>query len=205
MNQRKLLLDTGFWSLLGWNIFLIYYQLHHPDEFKTILWIYWAQSVLIGLFNFLDILTLQKVVPGSWKEEGKKVSDIRAKGCAAFFFLFHYGFFHLVYIIFLFAFVKTTGQFDFNFFVLSVLIFFFTLLVSFIQRKTIYAKVPGNVGYMFLLPYLRIVPMHLTILLPAFIGVSAVTVFIVLKTIMDVLLYIITARPFRNAVITGNE
>ena len=108
-------MDAGFWTLLAWNIFLIYYQFQHPEIFKTILWIYWAQSVIIGFFNFIDILTLQKVQVGSWKEDDKIVSDARAKGCASFFFLFHYGFFHLAYLIFIFAFVKTTGQFDFNF------------------------------------------------------------------------------------------
>ncbi|RTL60843.1 MAG: hypothetical protein EKK37_01430 [Sphingobacteriales bacterium] len=197
MKKISFFTDIGFWSLLLWNLFLVYYQLQHPETFKTILWIYWAQSVLIGLFNFLDIITLQKVIPGSWNEDGKSVSDSKAKGCAAFFFLFHYGFFHLVYIIFLFAFVKAGGQFDFNFFLLSTVIFFMSLLITFIQRKTKYAKVPGNIGQMFMLPYLRIIPMHLTILLPAFIGVSAFTLFTVLKTLVDVFFYLITTRAYR--------
>ena len=188
--------DIGFWTLLLWNLFLVYYQFRHPEEFKTILWIYWAQSVLIGLFNFLDILTLQKVKPGSWNEDGVVMSDARAKGCASFFFLFHYGFFHLVYSIFLFAFVKTGGSFDFNFFIISILIFFMTLLIEFIRKKTKYAKVPGDVGRMFILPYLRIIPMHLTILLPAFLGVSAFTLFLVLKTLVDAVFYLITAKQY---------
>ncbi|MBI1781774.1 MAG: hypothetical protein HYR66_10450 [Sphingobacteriales bacterium] len=160
---------------------------------------------MIGLFNFLDIITLQKVVPGSWNEDGKSVSDARAKGCAAFFFLFHYGFFHLVYIIFLFAFVKAPGQFEFNFFVLSVIIFFMSLLITFIQRKTKFAGVPGNIGTMFMLPYLRIIPMHLTILLPAFIGVSAFTFFTILKTIVDVLFYLIANRQYQNSASISSE
>lgn len=205
MKKLKSFTDIGFWSLLLWNLFLIYYQLQHPETFKTILWIYWAQSVLIGLFNFLDLITLQKVVPGSWNEDGKSVSDARAKGCAAFFFLFHYGFFHLVYIIFLFVFVKAPGQFDFNFFVLSVIIFFMSLLITFIQHKTKYAKVPGNIGIMFMLPYLRIIPMHLTILLPAFIGVSAFTLFTILKTIVDVLFYLIANRQYQSPVTVSSE
>lgn len=198
MNWRKVFTDTGFWTLLGWNIFLVYYQYQHPETFKTILWIYWAQSVIIGFFNFIDILTLQKVETGSWKEDDKTVSDTRAKGCASFFFLFHYGFFHLGYLIFIFAFIKTTGPFNFNFFVLSVAIFLLSQLIWFIRRKTVYKNVPGNIGKMFILPYLRIVPMHLTILLPAFIGVSAITIFLVLKTLVDVLFYLIANKQFNN-------
>lgn len=203
LKNKHFITDIGFWTLLLWNLFLIYYQLQNPGMFKTILWIYWAQSVLIGLFNFLDIITLQKVVPGSWNEDGKSVSDSRAKGCAAFFFLFHYGFFHLGYIIFIVAFVKAPGQFDFNFFALSVVIFFMSLVVNFIRRKTTYARVPGNIGTMFILPYLRIIPMHLTILLPAFLGVSALSVFIWLKTAADVLFYIIANRQLQNTVSAG--
>lgn len=200
LNSRKLFSDTGFWTLLLWNIYIIYYQLQHPDAFKTIIWIYWAQSILIGFFNFIDILTLKKVQPGSWTEDGKPVSDTKAKGCAAFFFLFHYGFFHLVYVIFLFTSVKASGPFNFNFFVLSVLVFFMSQLLTLVQKKTLYAKVPGNIGTMFILPYVRIIPMHLTILLPAFLGISALTVFIVLKTLADILFYSITARQYRKAV-----
>ena len=205
MNNRKIFTDIGFWTLLAWNIFLVYYQFQHPETFKTILWIYWAQSVIIGLFNFFDILTLQKVQVGSWNEDGKPVSDAKAKGCASFFFLFHYGFFHFGYIIFLFAFVKTTGTFDFNFFGLSIIIFFLSQLIWFISRKTTYAKVPGNIGKMFMLPYLRIIPMHLTILLPAFIGVSAITLFLLLKTLADVTFYLIANNQFSDTAVTLAE
>ena len=199
MKKNNLLTDIGFWTLLGWNVFLIYYQFLHPEEFKTIIWIYWAQSVIIGVFNFFDILTLQKVQVGSWNEDGKQVSDARAKGCASFFFLFHYGFFHFGYMIFLFVFVKTTGRFDFNFFGLSIIIFFLSQLIWLIRKKTIYSKVPGNIGRMFFLPYLRIIPMHLTILLPAFIGVSAITLFLLLKTVVDVIFYLIANNQFNNS------
>lgn len=202
MKKNKYFTDIGFWWLLLWNLFLVYEQYQHPETFKTILWIYWSQSVLIGLFNFLDILTLQKVVPGSWQEDGKEMSDAKAKGCASFFFLFHYGFFHLGYLIFLFAFVKTEGRFDFNFFVLSVITCFMGLLINFIRRKTTYANAAGNIGTMFALPYLRIVPMHLTILLPSFLGVSAMSVFTLLKTIVDVLFYQITNRQLQNSAAT---
>jgi Family of unknown function (DUF6498) len=198
VHWKKIYTDSGFWILLGWNIFLVYYQYIHPEEFKTILWIYWAQSIIIGLFNFADILTLQKVEPGSWKENDNIVSDARAKGCASFFFLFHYGFFHLAYVVFIFAFVKTEGLFDFNFFILSVAAFLISQLIWFIKRKTTYAKVPGNIGKMFILPYLRVVPMHLTILLPAFTGVSAITIFLLLKTLVDVIFYITTGNQFKN-------
>lgn len=68
-----------------------------------------------------------------------------------------------------------------------------------------YAKVPGNIGKMFILPYLRVIPMHLTILLPAFPGVSAITIFLILKTLVDVLFYLIANNQFNEAPVTITE
>ncbi|MFI5195847.1 MAG: hypothetical protein ACHQD8_02040, partial [Chitinophagales bacterium] len=44
----------------------------------------------------------------------------------------------------------------------------------------------------FMTPYIRILPMHLTILIPAFFHVSNLGVFLILKSIADVLMYIVT-------------
>jgi hypothetical protein len=49
-----------------------------------------------------------------------------------------------------------------------------------------------NFGKLFLLPYLRIVPMHLTILAPALFGLKPSTIFLVLKMIADLVMYFVT-------------
>jgi hypothetical protein len=82
------------------NGYLIYYYQQQPGEFNTIVWIYWLQSVLIGLFNFFDLMSVKNPDETSMSLNSQPVAE-GSMGCAAWFFLFHYGFFHFVYAIFL--------------------------------------------------------------------------------------------------------
>ena len=58
------------------------------------------QSVIIGLFNFIDLLTIKNYDAANFKLNDAPVTE-KNKGCMAWFFLLHFGFFHLVYGIFL--------------------------------------------------------------------------------------------------------
>jgi hypothetical protein len=51
---------------------------------------------------------------------------------------------------------------------------------------------------MFFTPYLRIVPMHLTILLPKFLGWTPGLTFLILKTIFDVVGHLVTTKYYWN-------
>ena len=178
------------YALLAMNLYMIYHYSLYPDSIHTIIALYWVQSVLIGLFNFLDILTLKKVVSGSLTMNDKKMDS---KGCAAFFFLFHYGFFHLAYLIFLFTSIDRQ-KIDWKFMAIGFWIIVASHAITFIQHKIRYNTLPGNLGYMFFLPYLRIVPMHLMILVPAFLGVSSYMLFLILKTVFDLIMYVVSTR-----------
>ena len=48
---------------------------------------------------------------------------------------------------------------------------------------------------MFFIPYLRIIPMHLSILLPVIIHIGNMGIFLVLKAIADVVMYLVTKPP----------
>jgi hypothetical protein len=83
---------------------------------------------------------------------------------------------------------------DFSFIKLALLAVLVNTIISFIKNKIDYKNHPPNLDTMFFLPYLRIVPMHLMILLPAFLGWQPSLVFLVLKAIFDVLGHLITTR-----------
>jgi hypothetical protein len=76
------------------------------------LWVYWGQSIVIGGFSFLKILKLER-----FSTAGVRVNDrpvpltAETRRNAAFFFLAHYGFFHLVYFLFLVT-TKRTADAD---------------------------------------------------------------------------------------------
>lgn len=190
--------------LLLLNGYCIFYFDKHPEGFKTVVWIYWIQSVLIGFFNFLDLLTMKNGKPGSFNINDKPYDgSVVAKGCSAFFFLFHYNVFHLVYAIFVVIQVK--GSLDVQFLTISAIIILIECIICFIRNKRIQQYQEVNVGFVFVMPYVRIIPMHLMILLPGFLGMKASIIFLVLKAITDILMYLISKNIYSNKVIPQTE
>src|SRR4030042_6437502 len=69
----------------------------------TIMWLYWWQSVTIGIFNFFRILKVKDISTEGLLINGKPAEPTKkTQRYIAFFFLAHYGGFHLAYMIFLF-------------------------------------------------------------------------------------------------------
>jgi hypothetical protein len=188
---QKILKDPAFWALVAFNLALIVEYKDDAKHYTTIVWLYWLQSVIIGIFNFLDMLTLQKVATGNFTFNNKPASANESKGCLSFFFLFHFGFFHIVYFVFLFSDFKFS-DIDFSFLKIALLGLLLAAIVQFIQNKTKYRNIPRNISYMFFIPYLRVVPMHLTILLPKFLSWQPGLTFLILKMVFDILGHLAT-------------
>jgi hypothetical protein len=188
---QRIFKDPGFWFLLLMNGYLIYYYQQQPGEFNTIVWIYWAQSVLIGLFNFLELMSVKNPDETSMTLNSQPVSK-SSMGCAAWFFLFHYGFFHFVYAIFLLV-GKSSGV-NGKLLLITAGIFVTESTIQLIRRRSVLHAGKVNVGKMFFTPYLRIIPMHLMILVPSFLGITASVLFLVLKTAADAGMYLLTTQ-----------
>jgi hypothetical protein len=189
---QRITKDPGFWFLVLMNSYLIYYYLDHPGEFNTIVWIYWMQSILIGFFNFIDLMTVKNPDETSMKMNDQPVTKSNM-GCAAWFFLFHFGFFHFVYAIFLLA-GNLKGA-NGKIILLTAGIFFAESTLQLLRRKRVANTIKVNVGKMFMTPYLRIIPMHLMILAPAFLGITGGSIlFLVLKTVADIGMYLLTTQ-----------
>jgi len=72
---------------------------------------------------------------------------------------------------------------------LGIATFFLESLIGFIRHKSIEKTQQVNVGLLFFLPYVRIIPMHLMILLPKFFGITPTLLFLVLKMGADLLTF----------------
>lgn len=190
---RKIFTDPAFYILLLFNLYCIYEYKQNPQSYITLVWIFWCQSVLIGVFNFLELLTTKNVQAQGFTMNNQPVDPQKGRGCYAGFFLFHYGTFHLVYLIFLAVKTGVSGL-DTKLFLLSLCILFASQVAAFFRHKQTYRESPPNLGFLFFAPYLRVVPMHLMILGPAFLKMQPATVFLVLKTAMDVVGYLLTQR-----------
>lgn len=177
-------LESSSIVLLISNIFTIILAIIFQWNIGVVLWAYWAESVIIGLFI---------VIKQVFYNQDKTANNMMG----ALFFCFHYGFFHFVYLIFLsvFSFIifnmSITDIFDI---LVMVGILFGSHLFSFI--KNINTDPASN---LFGDPYKRIVPMHITIIGIGFIGgifgaenfnTTILILFMGLKTIIDLLSHI---------------
>jgi len=194
---QKILRDPAFWALIFMNLLFIYEYKENPKHYTTIIWLYWCQSVLLGVFNFFDMLTLKNASVENMTINGKPATVRQAKGCLPIFFLFHYGIFHLVYFVFLLVDFKISDM-DFGMWKWAIAGIFVNQLILFVQNKTKYAGIKRNIGTMFFIPYLRIVPMHLTILLPKFLGWTPALTFLILKTVFDIIGHLVTTKYYWN-------
>lgn len=181
--------------LLAINVALVIYYLHYGTGFKTLVWIYWSQSVLIGIFNFLNLLTIERIEPGSITINNEPVKSVgQARGCISSFFALHFGLFHFVYMVFLFSMLDSNEALDWRLYEVSVGALFLDQLWNFIQAKRHGKEKDANLGALFFMPYARVIPMHLTILMPQFTGISAMWVFLPLKVFADMLMFAITMK-----------
>lgn len=189
------------------------------------LWPYWCQSLIIGWYARKRILAL-----GTFSTEGFRINDKaveptpQTQRSTANFFALHYGLFHFVYFIFLLAMSAMSGEPaasgggvqtvppSFDRIHGSDLLLVLGLSVAFwfshraSHREHVAAdlrRVP-NIGTLMFMPYLRIVPMHLTIILGMALGDDwGRLLFGSLKTIADVLMHKIEHRWLQGAVATN--
>ncbi len=197
---ENLFSDNSLWSLLLANVLTIVMALWQGWSLIMLLWVYWAQSVIIGGFNFWRMRSLQTFTTKGLKVNGHSVEPTeKTKHSISWFFLMHYGFFHLVYLVFL---ATSLQDVSLNIGVpVMALVFFFNHLYSFfLNRKKDEACVP-NIGTLMFLPYARIVPMHLTLILGAFFSGAGLLFFLLLKTMADMIMHVVEHRPCKKKLV----
>lgn len=175
-----------------------------------LLWPFWFQNVWIGLAQARRIRSLQAYSTEGFSIGGRPAEPSPERpGRVARFFLLHYGFFHFVYLLFLLAFTfgsdadgtieVTDGETG-----ATSRVYLGTveggdwlgiglLAAAFAFSERAQAHTPRasgrapNIGAMMFMPYLRIIPMHLTIILAMALGASgAIWLFVGLKTLAEI-------------------
>jgi hypothetical protein len=171
----------------------------------VLLWPYWLQSLIIGWYSRRRILALQDFSLANTGGFDAGSPEATRRKTAKSFGL-HYGFFHLLYFIFLLAatFGRVNGVAETNLTPLDAA-FLGVLGVSFvITHRASYARIMAsdrrgrpNIGQVMFLPYLRILPMHLAILFGLGLAQGSawgVLLFGVLKTLADLAMHYIEYR-----------
>ncbi len=185
-------------SLIFSNLVVIVFAVIDNLSAFEVLWMYWFQSVIIGIFNFIKIITLKEFSTEGFKQGNRPVPQTNAaKISTAIFFLFHYGFFHLIYAIFLGVFSAST-KIQASYLFISALVFLVSYTIEFYNSKKEETTEIPNLGALMFAPYTRIIPMHLTIILGGFIvaggeflsadtNLAIIVLFTAIKTVVDLI------------------
>ena len=186
--NRFLRFDISTKALILANVLTIIIAVALHWNVIDVMWVYWAQSVIIGSIAIFRILLLKQIF-------------------AAGFFLIHYGGFHLGYFVFLYYFnEQSTPAIPVVGIAICSLIFLVNhVFSSWHNWKRDMSRKP-NPGTLMFAPYVRIIPMHITIVFGSNYAESTGTLalFLVLKTIMDVIMHMIEHRGRRPECETGS-
>lgn len=197
--------DKSLWVLILSNIVSIAMAMIQDWSIHEILWVYWGQSVIIGIINVIRMLSLKEFSTKNFKSNGSRPPENEStKKSTAAFFALHYGFFHFGYFMFL---QEAQPLENMNF---DQLIFLLVLVFGFLGThgfsytynldKDFKHKKP-NIGTLFFHPYIRIIPMHLIIIIGTQMNSSAALIlFMVLKTIADTGMHVIEHKLFQKKI-----
>ncbi len=187
--------DKSTRLLIFSNFVTIVIALIQKWDLTPLMLIYWGQSVIIGIFNWRRILNLKQFSTKDFTINKHSVQPTeKTKKSVAWMFLFHYGFFHFVYFIFITIDIETLNHSAWIGIAIGILTFAVNHFYSYkhnLERDS--TRVP-NIGTVMFFPYLRIIPMHLTIIFGGMFAKESTAVllmFLGLKTVADVLMHVI--------------
>ena len=177
------------------NLITIVLALLQQWDLRDIMWVYWGQSVIIGVFNWRRILDLKQFSTEGFSINNKPARPTRqTQRTTAWFFLFHYGFFHLAYLVFLIKERIPEPGLPALGIAFCTLIFLFNHRFSYRHNRERDMNRSPNIGTLMSFPYARIIPMHLTIVLGSHFAKDSIIellLFLVLKTGADLLMHMV--------------
>lgn len=171
------------------NVVTLLIALWQGWSFASLVWPYWLQSVAIGVGNVVRMSRVDRFsTDGVRMNDAPVPANASGRGCMAAFFCVHYGLFHLVYLMFLLG-ITELAPGEGRWVAVGAAVMVAAQIVATRRQMREDAATTPNLGTMMMMPYLRILPMHLTILfglpLAGSSAGAAVLLFGVLKTLGD--------------------
>lgn len=197
--------DLSVWSLIASNLAVMVWAVIEGWSLYQLMWVYWAQSVIIGLFWGIKIFRLEKFSTKGFRINKRAVAPTtETKIKTGIFFLLHYNGFHLLYALFLLSEMEARPS---RVVLLAVMIFFVNQVFSEWHNRGRIIKAKPNIGKLMFYPYMRIIPMHFTMIGATTLrekfaleseGRIALVLFLLLKTVADVGMYVVHKKGFAD-------
>ncbi len=208
--------DNAVTGIVLMNVIVIVVALVSGEGLVMMMWPYWIQSVVIGYYNVRRLQKLQRFSTDGLKINGREVDPTPSTRRQTWvFFTLHFGLFHFVYMMFLLAFssgvmagsgiaapASAGGDFDWSPFWYAATAIGFLVSHGQSHREHVDADLKGtpNIGTLMFVPYIRIIPMHITIIVGAVLGDGlGLLLFGSLKTVADVVMHKVEHRLLQKA------
>jgi hypothetical protein len=187
--------DASVWSLVLVNAIALMVAYAGGWSLIDLMAVYWVQSVIIGVSYFFRMMNLERFSTENFKINDQSVDPTpQTRRKTATFFLFHFGFFHFGYLVFIFA-ENTHGSPLGLGLLICTIAFAINHYFSYRYHRQVDASGTPNIGTLMFTPYLRVVPMHLTIVFGAIaLGTTGILVFGVMKMMADVAMHVAEHR-----------
>jgi hypothetical protein len=202
MEMKESRADASAISLVMANLLAIAMALYEGWDLRELMIIYWSQSVIIGYFSFHRMRDLREFSTEGVSSNGRALAPTaETKRSMSVFFMLHYGMFHLVYLVFIFADERNVLGSDVYLILVCIAAFLVNHWYSYAEHREMDATRKPNIGTIMLFPYARIVPMHLTIIAGGTFShgsTALLLLFLGLKTLADVVMHKIEHAAWRK-------
>lgn len=186
---------SSIWSLVLVNAVALGVALAAGWSLADLMPVYWIQNVIVGTSYFARILGLEKFSAANFYLADRSVERLPAtKRQTAFFFLAHFGAFHLGYLVFIASEYPGVLHAGLGLATCGIAFGINDYLSHRYYRELDRQGTPNVVRLMFT-PYMRLIPMHLAVVFGAVALDSAEgLLFVVLKTVADVVMHYVEQR-----------
>ena len=181
--------------LLLTNLAVMALALARGWKLEPLVWVYWFQNLVIGFFAWRRIKRLRGFSVEGLRIDGRPArADSKTRDQVAGFFLLHFGLAHLVYLALLLAFVEKLSRSELVGAAIGAALFLLNHAFSYrYNQSRDLASRPG-LGGIYALPYARVLPMHLVILLGLMWGPESkagLIFFLLAKTLADLAMHLV--------------
>jgi hypothetical protein len=195
--------DRSAWALIAANLFAMAVAYATGMGLREMLFVYWMQSVIIGICAVIRILNLKSFSTKDFSMTGGPVEETPAgKRKAAISFTLIYGTMHVGYLFFLYFGGPSIDRVQGSLLGYGLCAAAFAVNHAYSLHKNMRADTEGrpNLGNLMMLPFARIVPMHFTVVVGNAMasGIAATFFFLIFKTFMDVILHCIEHSALRS-------